>query len=298
MVIMERSAVVLIVVIAIGLLVLNSIFFQVKETEQVVITQFGKPVRVIREAGLYAKIPDPVQSVRRFDKRLIIYDVKPSEFLTADKKNLILDVYMGWKIVDPIKFLASVRDRKMAEILLADVASAEVGAAVGNIPLSAMVSTVPEQVVVDSIMIEVSRNCRERALENYGIDVTHVKMQQLRLPEQNLESVFQRMRAERQRMAKKYRSEGEEEAMTIRAAADKEKRAILAQAYRESERIKGEGEAEAARIYSAAFSREQRFYKLVRTLQAYEKFLNDKTTVILSTDSDLLRLLKEGEPTR
>jgi membrane protease subunit HflC len=298
MVIMERSAVVLIVVIAIGLLVLNSVFFQVSETEQVVITQFGKPMRVIRDAGLYAKIPDPVQSVRRFDKRLLIYDVKPSEFLTADKKNLILDMYMAWQIVDPIKFLASVRDRRMAEILLADVAAAEVGAAVGQIPLSAMVSTAPEQVVVDSIMLNVTENCRDRALENYGIDVMHVKMEQLRLPEQNLESVFQRMRAERQRMAKKYRSEGEEEALTIRAAADKEKRAILAQAYRESEKIKGEGEAEAARIYSGAFSQDPRFYKLVRTLQAYEKFLNEKTTIVLSTDSELLKLLKEGQPSR
>jgi membrane protease subunit HflC len=284
MVIMERSAVVLIVVIAVGMLLLNSVFFQVAETEQVVITQFGKPMRVIREAGLYTKIPDPVQSVRRFDKRLLIYDVKPSEFLTADKKNLILDMYMAWQIVDPIKFLASVRDRRMAEILLADVAAAEVGAAVGQIPLS--------------VMVIVTQNCRDRALENYGIDVKHVKMQQLRLPEQNLESVFQRMRAERQRMAKKYRSEGEEEALMIRAAADKEKRTILAQAYRESEKIKGEGEAEAARIYSGAFSQDPRFYKLVRTLQAYEKFLNEKTTVVLSTDSELLKLLKEGQPSR
>ena len=295
---MERSAVALIVVIAVGLLLLNSVFFQVAETEQVVITQFGKPMRVIRDAGLYTKIPDPVQSVRRFDKRLLIYDVKPSEFLTADKKNLILDMYMAWQIVDPIKFLASVRDRRMAEILLADVAAAEVGAAIGQIPLSVMVSTVPEEVVVDSVMLIVTQNCRNRALENYGIDVKHVKMEQLRLPEQNLESVFQRMRAERQRMAKKYRSEGEEEALMIRAAADKEKRTILAQAYRESEKIKGEGEAEAARIYSGAFSQDPRFYKLVRTLQAYEKFLNEKTTIVLSTDSELLKLLKEGQPSR
>ena len=163
---MERSAVVLIVVIAVGLLLLNSVFFQVAETEQVVITQFGEPMRVIRDAGLYTKIPDPVQSVRRFDKRLLIYDVKPSEFLTADKKNLILDMYMAWEIVDPIKFLASVRDRRMAEILLADVAAAEVGAAVGQIPLSVMVSTVPEEVVVDSVMLIVTQNCRDRALEN------------------------------------------------------------------------------------------------------------------------------------
>jgi membrane protease subunit HflC len=262
----------------------------------VVITQFGKPVRVIQKAGLYAKLPDPVQSVRRFDKRLLIYDVKPSEFLTADKKNLILNMYMTWQIVDPMKFLASVRERTIAEILLADVAVAEVGAAVGNVPLAALVSIDPEKVIVDSIMVEVTENCRGRALANYGIDVKHVKMKQLRLPEQNLESVFQRMRAERQRMAKKYRSEGEEEAIKIRADADKQRRTVLAQAYRESESIKGEGEAAAARIYADAFSKDPRFYKLVRTLQAYEKFLNENTTVVLSTDSDLLRLLTEGRP--
>lgn len=295
---MERSAIAPIVAIAVGLLVLNSILFQVEEIEQVVITQFGKPVRVIDNAGLYAKLPDPIQSVRRFDKRLLLYDVKPSEFLTEDKKNLILNMYMTWQIVDPMKFLASVRERRVAEILLADVAAAEVGAAVGKIPLSAIVSTAPGQVVVDSIMVQVTSNCREKALENYGIDVMHVKMKQLRLPEQNLESVFQRMRAERQRMAKKYRSEGEEEAIKIRADADKDKRTILAQAYRDAETIKGEGEAEAAKIYASAFSKDPRFYKLVRTLQAYEKFLNEKTTVVLSTDSDLLKLLKEGRPAR
>lgn len=293
---MERSAVTLIVIVAIGLLLLNSVLFEVKEIEQVVVTQFGKPVRVIQNAGLYAKLPDPVQSVRRFDKRLLVYDVKPTEFLTADKKNLILNMYMTWQIVDPMKFLASVRERTIAEILLADVAIAEVGAAVGNVPLSAIVSTQPEKVIVDSIMVDVTENCRRRALENYGIDVMHVKMQQLRLPEQNLESVFQRMRAERQRMAKKYRSEGEEEAIKIRADADKQRRTVLAQAYRESERIKGEGEAQAARIYAQAFSRDPRFYELVRTLQAYEKFLNEKTTIVLSTDSDLLKLLTEGRP--
>ena len=298
MVAMSRSTGVLIVAIAIGLMILNSMLFQVRETEQVVITQFGKPVRVIKDAGLYVKLPDPIQAVRRFDKRLLVYDVKPSEFLTADKKNLILNVYVTWRIVDPRRFLASVRERSIAEILLADVAIAEVGAAIGNIPLSALVSTVPENVVVDSVMAVVTENCRKRALSSYGIDVIDVRMKQLRLPEQNLESVFQRMRAERQRMAKKYRSEGQEEAIKIRAEADKIKRTILAQAYRESERIKGEGEAQAARIYAEAFSKDPRFYKLVRTLQAYEKFLNEKTTVVLSTDSELLKLLKEGKPSQ
>lgn len=290
---MKKRVIAYIVGIIIGLLVLSSVLFEVKETEHVVITQFGKPVRVIKEAGLFAKLPDPFQSVRRFDNRLLLYDVKPAEFVTSDKKNLILDMYLTWRIVDPLRFLASVRERNIAEFLLADVAGAEVGAAIGKVPLSALVSVDPAEVMVDSIMGKVTENCRSRALPDYGIDVHYVKLKRIRLPEQNLESVFQRMRTDRQRLAKKYRSEGEEEAIKIRAAADKEMRDILARAYRDAEMIRGEGEAKAAGIYSSAFSRDPRFYELTRTLQAYEKFLNEKTTVVLSTDSELLKLLKE-----
>jgi membrane protease subunit HflC len=290
---MRKRLIAYIVGIIIGLLVLSSVLFEIKETEQVVITQFGKPVRVIKEAGLFAKLPDPFQSVRRFDRRLLLYDIKPAEFVTADKKNLILDMYLTWRIVDPLRFLASVRERSIAEFLLADVAGSEVGAAFGRVPLSALVSVDPAEVMVDSIMVKVTENCRSRALPDYGIDVQYVKLKRVRLPEQNLESVFQRMRTDRQRIAKKYRSEGEEEAIKIRADADKQKRDILARAYRDAEMIRGQGEAEAAGIYADAFSRDPRFYKLTRTLQAYEKFLNDRTTVVLSTDSDLLRLFKE-----
>ena len=290
---MTRRVITYIVGIIIGLLVLSSVLFEVKETENVVITQFGKPVRVIKEAGLFAKLPDPFQSVRRFDSRLLLYDVKSAEFVTADKKNLILDMYLTWKIVDPLRFLASVRERNIAEFLLADVAGAEVGAAIGKVPLSALVSVDPAAVIVDSIMVKVTENCRSRALPDYGIDVQYVKLKRIRLPEQNLESVFQRMRTDRQRIAKKYRSEGEEEAIKIRADADREKRDILARAYRDAEVLRGEGEAEAAGIYASAFSRDPRFYELTRTLQAYERFLNDKTTVVLSTDSELLKLFRE-----
>jgi membrane protease subunit HflC len=266
---MQKRLIAYIVGIVVGLLVLSSVFFEVKETEQVVITQFGKPVRVIKEAGLFAKLPDPFQSVRRFDRRLLLYDVKPAEFVTADKKNLILDMYLTWRIVDPLRFLASVRERNIAEFLLADVAGSEVGAAFGKVALSALVSVDPAEVIVDSIMVRVTENCRSRALPDYGIDVQYVKLKRIRLPEQNLESVFQRMRTDRQRVAKKYRSEGEEEAIKIRADADKEKRDILAKAYRDAEVIRGQGEAEAGGIYAAAFSRDPRFYKLTRTLQAY-----------------------------
>jgi membrane protease subunit HflC len=290
---MRRRVITYVVGAIIGLLVLSSVLFEVKETEYVVVTQFGKPTRVIKEAGLFAKLPDPLQSVRRFDHRLLLYDVKAAEFVTSDKKNLILDMYLTWRIVDPLRFLASVRERNIAEFLLADVAGAEMGAAIGKVPLSSLVSIDPAEVMIDSIMTQVTENCRSKALPNYGIDVKYVKLKRIRLPEQNLESVFQRMRADRQRIAKKYRSEGEEEAIKIRADADREKRDILAGAYRDAEMIRGEGEAKAAAIYAGAFNKDPRFYKLTRTLQAYEKFLNERTTVVLSTDSELLKLFKE-----
>jgi membrane protease subunit HflC len=277
------------------IVLIGSIFFQVDETEFAIITQFGKPVRVIESAGLHVKWPDPVQSLRRFDRRLLLFDPEPSEFLTQDKKNILVDVYMGWRISEPKKFLEAVKERSVAEIFLADITSAAMGAALGNYPLSALISTDPEEIKVDEIMDGVTGKCREKAAAEYGIHVLEVRLKRLNLPEQNKESVFQRMRTERERMAKKYRSEGEEEAMKIRAEADKESRAILSQAYEEAQKIIGQGEAEAARIYAAAHNRDPRFYKLVRTLESYRKVLNEKTTVVLSTDSDLLELLTEGK---
>ena len=280
-----------------GLLIIfiGSLFFQIDETEFAIITQFGKPVRVIESAGLHVKWPDPIQSLRRFDRRLLLFDPEPGEYLTGDKKNILVDVYMGWRINEPRKFLEAVKERPVAEIFLADITSAAMGAALGNYPLSALISIDPEQIKVDEIMEHVTTKCRERAEAEYGIHVLEVRLKRLNLPDQNKESVFQRMRTERERMAKKYRSEGEEEALKIRAEADKESRAILSEAYEEAQRIIGQGEAEAARIYSAAHNRNPRFYKLVRTLESYRKVLNDKTTVVLSTDSELLELLTEGK---
>jgi membrane protease subunit HflC len=292
---MKRKLIVAFIVAGFFILLVSSILFQVEETQFAIITQFGKPVRVISTAGLRLKWPDPIQSVRRFDRRLLLFDPEPSEFLTQDKKNVLVDSYMGWRISEPLKFLESVKERSVAEVFLADIASAAMGAALGNYSLSALVSTDPQQNKVDQIMEQVSSKCREKAAADYGIKILEVRLKRLNLPEQNKESVFERMRTERERMAKKYRSEGEEEAIKIRAEADKECRTILSGAYEKAQKIIGEGDAEATRIYASAFNRDPRFYKLVRTLESYGKFLNEKTTVVLSTDSELLKLLTEGK---
>ena len=140
-----------------------------------------------------------------------------------------------------------------------------------------------------------STSADESALDRYGIAVLDVRFKRLNLPEQNKQSVYARMRAERERIARQYRAEGEEQALKIRADAERQREEILSAAYKQAEAIKGEGDAGATRIYGHAYSRNPNFYKLVRTLEAYKKILDDRTTAILSSDSELLRLLTQGQ---
>mgnify|MGYP001376083754 CR=1 FL=1 len=269
-----------------------STLFVMDETQVAVVTQFGRPVRNVTRPGLHAKLP--IQSVTRFDARLRIYNPRPSELLTRDKKNLVVDNYVAWRVQDPERFLSAVRDTLGAERCLHDIVWARIRSALGNSDLSSIVSTKPGEVRLARIMGEVTAEARAEADRRYGIEVVDVGVRRINLPEQNKQSVFERMRAERERIARQYRAEGEEEALKIRAEADREKTRILSEAYRDAERIRGDGDAQATRIYAAAAGRDPSFYKMTRTLDAYRKFLNDKTTVILSSDSDLLRLFSQG----
>ena len=272
--------------------VLTKAFVAVDITEIVVITQFGKPVRVVSEAGLTVKWPDPVQSVIRLDKRLQALDSNVGEFLTGDKKNLVLSNFIVWRILDAKKFIQSVKDMSSAETRLSDLVGSELGMAIGTYPLSSFLTTDERGTKIPEISGKVARASRQHALQEFGIDVMAVLLRRLSFPEQNLRSVYDRMRAERARMAKKYRAEGEEKAAKIMTQTDKRVREILAVAYRESQITKGRGDAESIRIYAEAFERDPDFYKLTRTLDAYRKFLDEKTTLILSADSPLFRFLE------
>ena len=292
---MVRKRYYTVAIVIVLLLVLKTTVFVVDETKTAIVTQFGRPVRVVTEAGLNWKLPQPVQAIRFFDSRLLVYDPKPTEFLTNDKKNVVVDAFVAWRIADPSKFLETVNDRDGAEVRMADIIASELGAALGRYPLHALISTNADSMKVSEIMEGVAEGCRTTAETSFGIEVADVRMKRLAFPEQNKQSVFDRMRAERERTAKKYRSEGEEEAIKIRAEADKERQEILAAAYMEAEKIKGEGDAEAMRIYGAAYNADPSFYEFVRTLESYRTFLDDKTTIVLSSDSDLLKLLdKKG----
>ena len=277
----------------VALTLLYRTVFTIDETQFAIVTQFGKPVRTITTAGL--KLKWPWQSLLSFEKRLMVYNPRPSEFLTRDKKNIVVDSYVAWRIADPNRFLQTVNDLTGAEMRLHDTVWAASAAALGNADLSALVSIRPEEAPVQDVMRQVTEQSRARALEQYGIEIVEVRMKRLNLPAQNRESVFARMRAERERIAKQYRAEGEAEALKIRAEADKEKARIISEAYREAEKIRGDGDARSTRIYAEAYSRDPKFYKLVRTLEAYKKVIDPNTTAILSSDSELLKLLTQGK---
>ncbi len=266
--------------------------FTVNEEEMVLVTQFGRPVAEYKEAGL--RIKWFFQGLTRIDKRLHLYNPRPSEYLTRDKKNLLVETYVIWQVQEPLLYLRTVGDRSGAEMRLHDMVWSSVSADLGRTELSELVATEPEQVRLETLMEQLTRECNETSRQRYGIRIASVDVKRINLPTQNRESVYARMRAERDRIAKKYRAEGEEEARKIRAEADRQAEELLSAAYKQTEIIRGEADAQATRIYGRAYSRDPEFYQMIRTLEAYQRILDDKTTAVLSADSELLKLLTEG----
>ena len=258
-------------------------------TEQVVILQFGKPVRTIQEPGLNFKLPVPFQNRVVFDKRLLEYDVPPEEVLSRDKKTLIVDNYVRWRIADPLLFLQTVQAIPTAMTRLDDIVYSQLRQELGTHDMVEIISENREL-----IMEKVTKKS-QKATRPYGIELIDVRIKRVDLPRENEESIYARMKAERNRQANKFRSEGEEEAQKIRASTDKDKTIILANAYKESEERRGEGEAEALEIYAKAFSADPDFYEFVRTLETYKKVLNEKTTLVLPSNSKLFELLQKGD---
>ncbi len=271
-----------------------SCFYVVDVTEYAVVTRFGNPVAIHTEPGLLFDLLKPIESITRIDARLLILDLEPAEFLTEDKKNVIASGYAMWRVEDPLMYLQRVYSRMGAESRISDILSSETGAALGTVPFSALVSADTSEIRLAEVVRSIRDRSAERILRDYGVRLEDFRLKRFTFPNQNKESVFQRMRAERQRIAKRYRSEGEEEATKIRAEADRESVEILAKATRRSEELRGEGEAEATRIYAEAIRQDPDFYRFMRTLESYEKIVDGKMTVVIPSDSDLMRLLMHG----
>ena len=268
------------------LFVLSTIIV-VDETEQIVILQFGKPVQTITDPGLNFKFPAPIQVSNSFDKRLLEYDVPPEEILSRDKKSLIIDNYVRWRIVDPLLFLQTVRAIPTAKTRLDDIVYSELRQELGNHDMAEII-TETRELIMEKVTI-----ASNEETSKYGIEVIDVRIRRVDLPRENEASIYARMEAERKRQANKFRSEGEEEAQKIRAATDRDKTVILAEAYKTAQKIRGEGEAEALDIYAKSFSKDPDFYEFLRTLETYEKVIDKKTTLVLPGDSKLFKALTQ-----
>ena len=278
---------ILIGLVAILVLLGLTTVFIVDETEQVVILAFGKPVRTITEPGINMKVPFPLQEKIKFDDRLLEYDSPPEEILSKDKKTLIVDNYVRWRIVDALQFLKTVQAIPTALSRMDDIVYSELRRELGT---HDMVEIITEN--REKLMEIVTFNSNKATLD-YGIEVLDVRIRRVDLPAENEESIYARMEAERNRQANKFRSEGEEEAQKIRASTDRDKTIILADAYKEAEGIRGEGDAKAVEVYANAYSADPKFYEFVRTLDMYKKVVDDKTTLVLPADSRLFKLLLE-----
>ncbi len=259
-------------------------FYTVDESEQVIITQFGQYRYTVRDPGLKIKAPF-LQSVNRFDRRILASDAPQGEYLTQDKKRLVADPVTRWRIIDPLQFFKTVRDESGARARLDDLVFAELRREVASHEFGDVIGAKRE-----AIMDTVAERTREKAHE-FGIEVVDVRIKRADLPKEVQSSVFARMVAERERIAKAYRAEGEEEAAKLRAQTDKERTIVLADAQKQSQVLRGEGDAAAAIIYAEAYGKDPEFYGFVRSLEAYEQFLGQRSTLVLSADSDLLRFL-------
>ena len=257
----------------------------VDETEQIVILQFGKPVRTLKEPGLNWKLPAPLQTSNSFEKRLLEYDVPPEEILSKDKKSLIIDNYVRWRITDPLLFLQTVAAIPTAKTRLDDIVYSELRQELGTHDMVEII-TENRELIMETVTI-----ASNEETSKYGIEVIDVRIRRVDLPQENESSIYARMEAERKRQANKFRSEGEEEAQKIRAATDRDKTVILADAYKTSQQIRGEGEAKALDIYASSFSKDPKFYEFIRTLETFEKVIDDKTTLVLPGDSKLFKEL-------
>ena len=275
----------ILVVLVLAAFVARATFYIVDETNQAIITQFGEFRRTVSEPGLHVKIPF-IQSVTYFEKRVLVSDGDVGEYITLDKKRVLVDHVSRWQIADPHQFFKTVQSEAGALARLDDIIF---GLLRGEIARHDFVDLVREQ--RESIMSSVTHESVEQAAR-LGLEVLDIRIKRIDLPQEVQASVFARMEAERQRIAMRYRSEGEQRAMEITSAADREREVILATAYEQSQSIMGEGDAMAIGIYAEAFSQNPDFYGFMRRLDAYREMVGSDTTMVLDSGSSLFRYLQ------
>jgi membrane protease subunit HflC len=285
---MKQAVIGILVVFAALWVLVPQALFTLDEREQAIITQFGAYIRTITEPGLHVKLPF-VQTVHRFDKRVLATDADPGEYLTLDKKRLVVDYVARWQIKDPLAFFISVATLDGARARIEDIVFSELRQAISTQDFAPVTAEQREPTM------EAVANAARARTQAFGIELIDVRIKRADLPREVQQSVFARMVAERGRIAKRYRSEGEEEAAKLRAETDKQREIILAQAYERSQRLQGEGDGSATAVYASAYEQNPRFYVFVRTLEAYDDILTPETLLVLPGDAAMFRLLN-GPP--
>ena len=271
------------IVVIIAGLSLYSSMFTVNMREQALVIQLGEPKRVITEPGLHFKTPF-IQSVEYLDKRVLDYDARSVEVPTLDQKQLIVDAFARYRIVDPLEYFKAVRNEATAHGRLGNFMEASLRETLGNVPMLNIL-TEERAGLMDDIGIIVNRQAK-----TLGINVIDVRMKRVDLPEANSQAIFGRMQTQREQEAKLIRAEGDRDAQQIRAEADKQQRIILAEAKKQAEILRGEGDAEGERIYIDAYGQDAKFFDFWRSMQALTKGLaGDTTSYIGSPDGDFFR---------
>ncbi len=282
---MRFIATLLITLLVLSAIILPQVLVVVDETELAIITRLGDPQRSIRSAGLYVKAP-LVDSVTKFEKRLLIFDAPAESLLTSDKKRLIIDVYARGRVTDPLLFFQTVRSVAQARSRVIDIVASELRREIASDLQLEIIKTKREQIENDV------RDAVRPLISELGIDIVDVRIKRADFPQSIAGSVYERMKAERKRIADRERAEGAEADLQKRAEVDREAVEIRSTAQKEADIIRGEAEAEAIAIYADALERDPEFYTFLRSLDAYAEFLGENTTVVLPADSDIFKFLQ------
>lgn len=268
-------------------------FFIVDETELAIKFRLGEIVRTDYKPGIYFQMPF-VNNVRKFDRRILTLDAQPERYLTFEKKNVIVDAFIKWRISDVANYYTTMAgSERNAGQRLSQVIKNGLRDEFGKRTIQEAISGERSQ-----IMNVITAQIEEQA-KQFGIEVVDVRIKRIELPPEVSDSVYQRMEAERSRVAKELRSRGAEAAERIRADADRQRTVLLAEAYRDAERIRGEGDGRAADIYAKAFKKDEKFYEFYRSLDAYKKvFTSPEDVLVLDPESEFFRYFKEASGQR
>ncbi len=288
-----KSQIVLAIIVVLFLLVSSSLYI-VDQRQKAIVFQLGEVVSVIESPGLYFKIP-MVQNVRFFDSRILTMDAEePDRFITSEKKNVLVDLFVKWRIVDVKQYYISVRgDEALARVRLAQTVNSSLRDEFGNRTVHEVVSGQRDEIM------EIMRQKADADARNIGVEVVDVRLKRVDLPKEVSESVYRRMEAERKRVANELRSTGFADSEKIRSNADRQREVILAKAYRDAQKTKGEGDAKATRIYAEAFQKNPEFYSFYRSLEAYKQsFQNKSDMMVLEPNSEFFKYLKNPGSSR